>query len=296
MAKVSYISIPVGLESAYERVLQPGDRFRFSHVRVKRLFLSRARVKHITQHSLMVILKPAWAAFTPAQRAAWTAAGAVSNYSGWRLFLQDTAYRRKAGLSGYAVPNVIYQSKVGRIEILAPGTGMKIEQPHPSSYYVRRKVPRTRSQYAPRKISEPFFLPLTIGISWHTDLISLAPDSRARFFCNVTSSYQGRDIVTPVEIAFGLSDVWQNGSVTLANVVGIPRYYEAFIELYNVTGNLYFDNVNLTHGAQNWARDPRCLNVKESFTKAFYQVPAHWAVINPTAGAELASFYFVPVV
>lgn len=294
MAKVSYVSIPVGLERDYERVLQPGDRFTFSHVRVKRLFLSRARIKHITQKSLMVILKPAWRAFTLAQRLAWTSAGLASKYSGWRLFLQDTAYRRKAGLSGFATPNVIYQSKVGRIYIVAPGTGMKIEQPHPSSYYVRRKVPRTRSQYSPREVSEPFSLPLTIGIAWHTNLVSLATDSRARFFCNVVSSYQGLDITTVIEIPFGLSDVWQNASATLSKVVGIPRYYEAFIELHNMTGNLYFDDVKLIHGAQNWARDPRCLNVKESFTKAFYQVPAHWAVTNPMNGAELASFYFVP--
>ena len=293
MAKVSYVSIPVGLESAYERVLQPGDRFTLSRVRIKRLFLSRAKIKHITQKSLMVSLAPAWKSFTLAQRTAWTDAGAVSDYSGWRLFLQDTAYRRKAGLSGYAVPNLIYQTKVGRIDIVAPATGMKIEQPHPSSYYVRHKVPRTRSQYEPKKISEPFSLPLTISIACHTNLVSVGAGTFARLFCNVVSSYQSRDIVTPLVIPFGLTDVWQNFSATLSSVVGIPRYYEAFIDVYNATGNLYFDNVKFVHDGQNWARDPRCLNVKESFTKVFYQVPRHWAVLNPTTGAELASFYYV---
>jgi len=294
MAKVSYVSIPVGLETAYARVLMPNDRFQFSRVSVKRLFLSRAKIKGITQKSLMVSLAPVWAALSPTEQAAWTAAGAVSKMSGWKLFLQDTADRLKAGETGYATPNTTYQSMVGRITVASPATGLQIEQPHPSTYYVQRKVPLTRSQYVPVAVNEPLTLPLTIGIAWKTALTALGGDARARFYVTVTSSYQGTDIKTTLSIPFGFSDSWTSATATLSTVKGIARYYEAYIEVYNARGDLYFDNVNITHGGQNWARDPHCLNVQEAFTRAFFQVPAHWAATNPADGAEFASVYFVP--
>lgn len=294
MAKVSYVNIPAGLEGLYAKALQPVDRFEFSRVSVKRQFLSRAIVKGITQRSLFVSLAPIWAAMSPTEQAAWAAAGASQNYSGWKMFVQDTSYRMKAGVSGYATPSTIYQCNVGRIEVVAPATGLQIEQPHPSSYFVQKKVAGTKAQYAPVEIYEPFSLPLTIGISYHTDLIAEGASPRARFFCNVISSYQGLDIVTPVAIDFGLSDAWQHATATLSTVVGLPRYYEAYIEVYNARGNLYFDDVNIYHGAENWARDPRCLNIDEGFTRAFFQVPAHWAPTNLSDGAQFDSFYFVP--
>ena len=294
MAKVSFVDIPSGLEAAYRKVLQPGDRFTFSRVRVKQLFLSRSRIRGITQHSVLVQLGPVWAAMSPTDQAAWNAAGVASGLTGFKMFVYDTAARRRAGLSGYATPNATYQALVGRITVASPATGLQIEQPHPLNYFVYHKVVGTRSQYNPVAVTESFGFPLDIGISWHTALTPLGGDARARFYCIVYSSYQGTDIATTLEIPFGMTDAWQRATASLSTVVGPVQSYEAFIEVYNATGDLFFDDVDITHTGHNWARDPNCNNVAQAFTKAYAQIPRHWAPTNISDGADFGSVYFVP--
>jgi hypothetical protein len=242
----------------------------------------------------MLALAPVWTALTQDEKDAWAAAGAVSKLSGWKMFVQDTAARRRAGLSGYATPNTTYHSMVGRIQVVSPATGLLLEQAHPSTYYVQKKVPLTKAQYAAVAISEPIGLPIVIGISWKTALTALDGSARARFLVTVISSYQGRDIETTVSIPFGMTDAWQHAIATLSTVLGPVRSYLAYIEVYNARGDLYFDNVDITHCGENWARDAICNNIGQNFTRAFYQVAKHWVATNISDGADFGSVYFNP--
>lgn len=294
MAKVRYLSIPLGLEQAYWSGLQPGDRFTFSSIRVKDLFLSRSRLKGLTQKSLLTSLAPVWQALSDAEKSAWVSAGTFAKLSGFKAFVLDTAARKRAALSGYATPNNLYQGTVGRIEVESPATGLQIEQSHPLTYFVQKKVPATRSQYTPVQVTENFSLPLEIAISWHTDLTALGGDARARFFVVIYSSYQGQTLETILEIPFGMSDDWQRASASISSVKGLIRGYSAFIEVFNARGNLYFDDVSISHNTQNWARDAQCLNISQAFTKAFFQVAKHWFATNISDGADFGSFYFSP--
>lgn len=293
VAKVSYINIPPGMEEAYKKGLQPGDRFTFSRTRVKDLFLSRARVKGITTKSLLVTLSPVWQGFTPAEQAAWSSAGLFAGLSGFKAFVHDTAARMKAGHAGYATPNDIYQALVGRVQVESPATGLLLEQAHPLMYYVQRKVTGTRSQYSPVAVNEPFGFPLSLSISYKTSLTPIDSDARARFFAVVYSSYQGRTLEKIVSVDFPMSQDWTRASATLSGVLGPIQGYSAFIEVHNATGNLYFDNVSISHSSENWARDSICNNVSQAFTKAFFQVARHWVAVNPSEGADFGSFYFV---
>ena len=292
MARVSYIVLPPGYEDLYKSKIQPGDRFTFSRVRVKDIFLSRARVKGLSIRSQLVTLAPVWQALSVGEKDAWTAAGEACGLTGWKMFVVDTTERRKAGFSGYATPNTLYQSEVGRIFVESPATGLLIEQAHPLTYFVKRKVTGTRSQYSPVAISESFSLPLEISCSYKTDLTALGSDARARFFCVVYSSYQGTTREATVALDFGLSDDWQRVTATISSVVGPIQGYSAFFEVYNARGDLFFDNVSIKHGGENWARDPACNNVSQNFTRAFYQVAKHWVAVNPSEGADFGSFYF----
>lgn len=292
MAKVSYVSPPSGLEDAYKKVLQPGDRFQFSRVRIRDIFLSRARVKGITLKSVLLSLASVWAGFSAPTKSAWESAGLVSNLTAWKMFVYDTAARKRASISGYATPNDIYQALVGKIHVESPATQFTIEQAHPLTYYIYKKVPATRSQYSPLQITEYFALPLTISLSYKTDLTSLGGDTRARFYAIVYSSYQGKTIETPLEISFGMSDDWQTAEATLTQVKGLVRGYSVFFEIFNARGDIYFDNINIHHNGENWARDPQCNNIAQSFTKAFFQVARHWVAVDPTDGTDFGSIYF----
>lgn len=291
MAKTSLIQIPVGLDTTYAKSLQSGDRFVIPHIKVKRLFTSRSRKKGLTQKSLFVQLAPVWAGFDDATRLAWNNAGAVCDLTGFKLFVQDTAVRIANDLSGYATPSTIYQSKVGKIEIEAPAVGFTILQLHPQTYYINKKVVGTRSEYYAKLVQEDLSLPVDIAISYKSDLSSAGDSPLARFFIIIYSNYQGRTIENVCEISFSLSHSWERLTASISGVVGQFRGYTAFIQLQDVRGTLLFDNVDISHGGLNWARDPFCNSIATTFTKAFYQIPKNWAPEEVISGAFYGSVY-----
>lgn len=291
MAKTGYITIPPGLDTAYNKALQSGDRFINPHVKIKRLFTSRSRKKGLTQKSLMVQLSPVWAGFDQSVRDAWDLAGLESSMTGWRLFVQDTAKRIANEISGYATPNTLYQSMVGRMSVQSPAVGLKILQLHPQSYYINRKITGTRSQYAPVLVQENLSLPVDIAISYKSDLTAVDGEAFARFYIIIYSSYQGQTLENRCTIDFDLSHDWERKTASISGVIGRFRGYTAFIEINHAQGDLYFDNVEINHNSQNWARDPFCNSIQTTFTKAFYQIPKHWAAEELFDGVFYRSVY-----
>lgn len=291
MAKTTFITIPDGLDLQYKKVIQSGDRFIYPHVKVKRLFTSRAKKKGLTQKSLMVSLAPVWEGFNSTIKDAWNLAGLECGLTGWKLFVQDTSKRIANNISGYADPSVLYQSMVGRITVESPAVGIKILQLHPQSYYINRKVSGTRSQYEPVLIQENLSLPVDIAISYKSNLSSVGVGAFAKFYIIVYSSYQGRDIENVCEINFDLVSGWERLTNQISGVIGKFRGYTAFIELYNVNGSLLFDNVEIVHSGLNYARDPFCNSIQTSFTKAFFQIPKNWASDEVPEGAYYRSVY-----
>lgn len=291
MAKTSLITIPPGLDTTYNKVIQSGDRFIYPHVKVKRLFTSRKRKKGLTQRSLFVSLAPVWNAFDSATKDAWTQAGLRSDLSGFKLFVQDTAIRRAENLPGYAIPSNHYQSMVGKIQIEAPAVGLTIMQLHPQSYYINRKIPGTRSKYEPVLISENLSLPVNIEIDYKADLLEVDENPYAKFYITIYSNYQGKTIENKCEIPFNILCPWEHVAQTIVNVQGQFRGYNAFIELHSLRGTLLFDNVVIYHSGQNWARDPHCNSIQTTFTKAFYQIPRNWIPTEIISGAFYGSVY-----
>lgn len=292
MAKTSYQLIPAEFDLAYKKTLQSGDRFTFPRVYRKTLFLSRNRKKGLTQKSLIPILSPVWQALTLQQQTAWNNAGIVAGMSGFKLFVRDKSLRIANDIDGYAIPNLLYQTAVGTLKIEGPATSLKIQQLHPKEYWVSRKVRGTRSQYEPKKIIEDFAIPLQIGINYKSNLLQYGGTAKARFYCIVYSHYQGLTFENIIEIPFDLQQDWKNVNATISKVIGKDRGYTAFIELENVRGTLYIDNIELVHSGQNWCRDPHTLNINQEFTKAFYQIPKHWGAIDVSEGAFYETLYY----
>jgi hypothetical protein len=291
MTRTSLITIPAGLDTTYYKSLQSGDRFTIPHIKVKRLFTSRSRKKGLSQKSLMVQLSPVWASFDDATKLAWNNAGAECDMSGWKLFVQDTSVRKANEISGYATPSTIYQSKVGKIAVESPAVGFTILQLHPQKYYINKKVTGTRSQYAPKLITEDLSLPVDIAISYKSDLSSAGDSPHAKFFIIIYSNYQGITLENICEIPFSLSHDWERLTASISNVKGQFRGYTAFIQIQDARGTLLFDNVEIVHGGMNWARDPFCNSISTTFTKAYYQIPKNWAPQDVISGAFYGSVY-----
>lgn len=292
MAKTSFQLIPPEYDLLYSKSLTSGDRFVFPRVRKKVAFLSRNRVKGLTQKSLLPAISADWALLDSTTREAWQSAGSAQFRTGWQTYLRDKVFRARNLLSGDSIPSDFYQEEVGRLHIEAPASSIKIAQLHPTSYWVDRKVPGTKNQRQPILVTEDFALPLTISISYLKNLTSAGDNPRARFFCEVYFQYQGRIIAHELNLDFSVSGEWTRSSVTLSSVFGIVRGYTAFIEVVDSVGDVFFDNVVISHSGQNWARDPRCNSIASTFTRVFYQVPRHWVGIDLETGAFYNSFYY----
>lgn len=291
MAKTSFIQIPAGMEDAFYKILQPGDRFNFPRIRRKNLFISRKRVKGLTQKSLLPAISEVWAGLSAPAKGAWQTAADEMGMTAFKLFTQDQSARIKNDVAGVATPSILHQSWVGKIQVDSPADYFKIAQFHPSTYFLRKKV-RKYDRYEEVKVTELVSLPLTIAISYRSNLTAIVGQTpKARFYALVISLYQGRQIENILEIPFDLVSDWERLEVSLSSVIGAVNGYTLFIELENVNGTLEFDNVKSYHNAQNWARDPWCNDINQTLTSVWFQIPKHWAPVDMPESAFYDSVY-----
>lgn len=291
MALAGALDIPPELADAFRKLVSSTSNRRSGAIRRHGYIPSKAQVVKLTTKSLLPQIRDYWAALPPEQVAAWKAAAAVTRMNGWNLFVQDTAYRIKFGLPGLAVPNLLHQYKVGRVEIAAPAQRVLLAQYHPNKYYVSKKMKGNTSQREDVPVFEKLRLPLTIGCSYRADLTAIAEGAKARFYAIVYSSYQGRTIETEIGFDIALQTDWTSAQATLTEVIGLSRDYNLWIELDGVRGSFEWDNVISQHTGTNWARDLRCNDVNNELTSVNFQIEKSWEEQFLPTGAAFDSVY-----
>ncbi len=291
MAKVSYVDLLPAEEELYFKGLNAQSRFIHAHVAKKNLLLSKKRIAGLTQRSLLPQVAVTWGLLSDAEKLDWKNAAAVcSMTNGYRLFVQDKIIRIKNAIAGNATPSLLHQSWVGGLTIQSPASELKITQLHPRAYWTSHAVYGKKGMYEPVLVTEDLALPLKISLNYKSDLTDLG-GGFAKFYAIVWSSFQGSDIQNELKIDLDLSCAWKNAEATLASVAGYVVAYNLFFHLYNVRGTLYIDNVKAEHSSQNWVRDTFCKDIQQGFTKAFYQIPKHWAAITLPSGSDFESIY-----
>lgn len=291
MAKVKFVEIPAGLEIYFKNMPQPSDRFLYSTMRVLNPFTSRKLRKALTQKSQLPLCSSIWNNFDLTTQNLWKSCGLLTGLTGFRFFVQDKVLRLKNFIEGESTPSLLYQSMVGRLHVESPATGLLITQLHPLTYYVLKKKTGKATMYSPVEVVESFALPLNLYINYKSNLTAISGGYSARFYAIVYSSYQGRTIETPIDIDFDLITDWKSASVGIGEVIGLVRGYALFLELDGVRGDVWFDDVRAVHSGQNWVRDTNCNNIRQAFTKQFFQVPAHWVAIDLPDGSYYDSEY-----
>jgi hypothetical protein len=291
MSKVSYIDVLPELEDSYYRQLRPGDRFVSSRIARKIVMFSRKRKAGLRAKSLLPQIAELWASLSGSEKEAWTSAGEVCGLNGWRLFVQDTTARIINDLSGSAVPETLHQSWIGNLHIEAPASNIKIVQTHPHFYYISRKITGTKGQFSPVLVNEDLSLPFILGLNYASDLAAVGPNPFARLFARFWYSYQGVNLMQDLVLELDLQSGWKFVEATLTFLETIIVRYDLFFEVNDLRGDLYFDNVKAEHSGQNWARDPFCKDINQGFTRAFYQIPKHWAGVEVPVGSQFESIY-----
>jgi hypothetical protein len=291
MTQVSYVDVVPELESQYFLGIRSADRFIYSRVAKKITLQSRKRKKGVSARSLLPTIAALWNGFSSAEKAAWVAAAAESNLTGYKLFVQDQAARILNDLGGVATPSLLHQSWVGQLHIEAPATELKIWQTHPHFYWVSKAVPKHKGMREPILVTEDLVLPVEISLNYKSNLVSQGAGSFAKFYARFWYSYQGVDKYEELIINLDLVTDWKNALATLASLTSYVIRYDLYLHLFNVRGDLYIDNLSSFHSAQNWVRDPNCLDINQGFTLAFYQIPKHWAALVAPSGSWYESIY-----
>ena len=291
MARATYLEIPEAQIDLYWGALKPGDRYVYSRVVRKNVFFSREKIKGLQAKTYLITIKDIWAGFTTEQKAAWKNVDPHPHQHGWRTFVADQSQRIKLGLEGTATPNQYHQDLVGAINIVEPAEEVKLVQMHPSQYWVNQKISGFKNRYQPVSVTEIMALPLKITINYKSDLTSTGAGSFVKFYAEVRHFYQGQNLDTNLEISIPLSTDWASQNITLSSVLGEVSSYNLYIHLYKVRGTFLFDNPKAEHSGSNWVRDTYCKNIAQQFTRAFYQIPKHWASVILPAGADYDSYY-----
>ncbi len=277
MAKTSYIDPNKGNIDRYWEIFRTADRFSFARVVAKKLFLNEAQKQSLRDRSYLKTIGEIWAIFTSEQQAAWKAISKSRRKNGWQAFVKDQSIRIKASLPGHAEPNIYHQGYCGIIIVPESAGEFELQQEHPNTYFVQRKVVGKKSMYEAVPVLENLYLPITLQVSYKSELTAENGNAVAVFRARVLSHYQGRDIITDCEIPISLTQDWTQATATLTDVIGVARSYYLSIYFKDVNGHFYFDNVSITHAGQNWARDPQCEKIEQNFTRSFQQVAKNWS-------------------
>lgn len=291
MAVVGSFTIPDEILVLFNNLVRRVDSRRYGAVAQQGHLLSREKKLKVSTRSLLPVISDYWRGLTTTEQNNWKSAGASNTLNGWNLFVQDTAYRLKYGLPGLATPSDLHQYKVGKIEIAAPATGATIAQYHPNRYYKLKKVTGSKALYVDFAINEALVLPLEIGLSYKSALTSQSGNSYARFYAVIKSHYQGRDIETTFSIELSLSASWTRETLNCTEVIGVARSYELWLDLHDVRGQFYFDNIRAYHTGTNWARDHRCNDVNNDLSKINYQIEKSWEEQYLPTGSAFDSVY-----
>lgn len=291
MALTGTLEVPPELLELFRKLLSSTDTRRRGAVRKHGYLQSRQQVTKLTTRSLLPQISDLRAGLTPAEIDQWKAAAAANSQNWWNLFVQDTAYRIKYGLPGLATPSLLHQYKVGRVEINAPADKVILKQYHPYKYYVNKKKRGNTTQRHDVAVFEKLVLPLEIEASYRCQLVPQKEDYSARFYAEIISSYQGRNIYTQAGFDFDINSDWTRGTAVINEVTGVVRSYNLYIELDGVRGWLEWDNVVARHTATNWARDWRCTDVNNELTRANFQIEASWEEQVLPNGSAFDSVY-----
>jgi len=291
MATIGALNIPPALKSAFEKLMGIVDNRNRGAVRKIGYIQSRQKILSLTNRSLLPQVKALSAGLTAGEITAWKNAGAVDGKNWYNLFTQDTCYRLKYGIAGLAVPSILHQYMVGRLEIKAPADSAILKQFHPNLYYVSKKMSSTSTVMQDVAITEALMLPLSIGVSYRGNISPTDAGSICRFYAKIYSRYQGTTIETDVSIPFDYVTDWKRATATSSSIIGVVSHYDLCLEFIGCRGWFEWDNVVADHTGTNWARDKRCNDVNNELSRTNYMIEKSWEEQTLPSGSAFSSVY-----
>jgi hypothetical protein len=239
MARVMGITLPAGWDIIYNKTLKMYDISVLCNVGKNPRWLPRAKFYNLKEITYLFSIAYAWGLMSNDDKELWNYASNVIGQHNYNLYVQDKSYRIKNGISGNAIPSLYHQFTVGHINISSPATSAKIAQ------YNFTKV----------------LFPASHELCFHTNLISAGanPFVRCSFIYNRYTSGSTIEDVQTLELP--LISGWDKAKQWIVRHAGSIGRWRVELELNDVTGDIWFDNMIVEYSGEIKLNDPYCLDV-----------------------------------
>ena len=239
MALVMGITLPAGLEIIYNKTLRMYDISVFCNVGKNPRFFPRDKFYTLKEITYLFQIAYAWSLFSDEVKANWKTAAEVIGQHGYNLYVQDKSYRIKNAIGGDATPSLYHQYLVGHLNVQSPASGALI------------------AQYNSRRVN----FPASFELCFKTNLVSAGADPYARLKFTWTRYYSGQNIESTETIELPLVQVWTKETKNITQYSGIRGKWRLELELHDVTGDIWFDNLWAFYSGEIKVNDPYCEDV-----------------------------------
>lgn len=256
--KVMGITLPAGIDIIYNKTLKMYDISVMCNVGKNPRFFPRSRTYTLREVTYLFQIAYAWSALSDAIKEDWNFAANVLGWHGYNLYVQDRSYRIKNAIGGSATPSLYHQYLVGHLHIASPASSALI------------------AQYNARRVN----FPASFEMCFKTALTASGADPYARLKFTWTRYYLGQNIESTEVIEIPLISDWDKRKKYIPYKKGIRGRWRLEIELNDVEGDLWFDNIYSMYGGEVKINDPFCDNVEY-----------YWKGVSLPEGATLQSIY-----
>ena len=263
MALIMGITLPAGWDIIYNKTLKMYDISVLCNVGKNPRWFPRKKYVKLTEITYLFNIASIWAGFTDDEKAEWNYAANVIGQHSWNLFVQDKSYRIKNGIAGNATPSLYHQYLVGHIKIGAPATSAKIIQ-----YNFRRVI-----------------FPASLEICSKTNLVADGPDPFVRLSFIYNRYEKGGTTEDTQIIDIPLVSGWDKDKIEIERHSGRLGRWRVEMELNDVTGDIWFDNLIVEYGGQVRLNDPDCHDVVRWWKGLDLGEGVTFETIYPTGGA-----------
>jgi hypothetical protein len=258
MALVMGITLPAGMEIVYNKTIRMYDISVLCNVGKNPVFFPRDKFYTLREITYLFQIAYAWGLFSVDTKNEWNLAANIIGEHNYNLFVQDKSYRIKNGIGGNSTPSIYHQYLVGHLSVANPATGAFI------------------AQYNTKRVN----FPASFEINFKTNLVSAGEGSFARLRFIWTRYTSGQNIESTETIELPLVSGWDKRKQWITSYSGIRGKWRIELELYNVTGDIWFDNLFVTYSGEIKLNDPYCMDVVK-----------WWKNLNPAEGVTFETVY-----
>jgi len=263
MALVMGITLPAGWDIIYNKTLKMYDISVMCNVGKNPRWFPRKKYVKLNEITYLFNIATAWSNLSDDDKAEWNYASNVIGQHNYNLYVQDKSYRIKYGIAGNATPSLYHQYLVGHINIASPATSAKIVQ------YNFRRV----------------YFPASFEICSKTNLVADGADPYVRLHFIYNRYTSGSTIEDKQTINIPLISGWDKEVKQIVDNGNRKGRWRVELELFNVTGDIWFDNVIVEYNGNINLNDPYCMNVVKWWKGEDIGSGVTFETIYPTGGA-----------